>query len=75
MTENNARAEVVLYWWDKGTESLTAARRELTAGANEFAINRVYYALFYAVSALLLEKGLGRCLRQWICCKSSVTYF
>ena len=30
MTENNARAEVVLYWWEKGMESLTAARRELT---------------------------------------------
>ncbi len=57
MTENNARAEVVLYWWEKGMESLIAARRELTAGANEFAINRAYYALFYAVSALLLENG------------------
>lgn len=29
----------------------------MTANAYSFAINRAYYALFYAVSALLLEQG------------------
>ena len=57
MTEKAARAEVIRYWWDKAQESLEAARRELAAGAYSFAINRAYYALFYAVSALLLEEG------------------
>jgi len=37
--------------------SLQAARRELAASACAFAINRAYYALFYAVSALLLQEG------------------
>ena len=34
-----------------------AARRDLAAEAFSFAINRAYYAVFYAVSALLLEEG------------------
>ncbi len=57
MSEENTKAEAVRYWWDKALESLAAARRELAADAYAFAINRAYYALFYAVSALLLEEG------------------
>lgn len=57
MSEEGAKAEAVRYWWDKALESLAAAHRELGAGAYAFAINRAYYALFYAVSALLLEEG------------------
>lgn len=57
MSEKDRKAEVVRYWWDKALESLKAAHRELAAGAHAFSINRAYYALFYAVSALLLEEG------------------
>ena len=57
MSEKEARAEAVRYWWDKARESLQAARREFAADAYSFAMNRAYYALFYAVSALLLEEG------------------
>ena len=57
MSEEGAKAEAVRYWWDKACESLAAAHRELDAGDYAFAINRAYYALFYAVSALLLEEG------------------
>jgi uncharacterized protein (UPF0332 family) len=57
VSEKNPKAEAVRYWWDKAFESLNAARRELAAGAYGFAVNRAYYALFYAVSALLLEEG------------------
>lgn len=57
MTEKATKVEVIRYWWDKAQESLEAARREFAAGAYSFAINRAYYALFYAVSALLLEEG------------------
>jgi uncharacterized protein (UPF0332 family) len=57
VTSAGSQAAVVRYWWDKAQESLRAARRELTADAYTFAINRAYYALFYAVSALLLEEG------------------
>lgn len=37
--------------------SLEAAQREREAGDLHFAINRAYYAAFYAVSAALLERG------------------
>lgn len=57
MSEESSKAAAVRYWWDKALESLTAARRELAADAYTFAINRAYYALFYAVSALLLDEG------------------
>src|SRR5262245_4973905 len=57
MNEEDAKAEAVRYWWDKALESLAAAHRELDAGDYAFAINRAYYALFYAVSALFLEEG------------------
>src|SRR5262245_60829774 len=57
MSTDGTPAEAVLYWWNKALESLKAARRELAAQGYTFAINRAYYALFYAVSALLLEEG------------------
>ncbi|MSS70094.1 MAG: HEPN domain-containing protein [Candidatus Latescibacteria bacterium] len=57
MSERNSKEEAVRYWWDKAFESLNAARRELAADAFGFAINRAYYALFYAVSALLIEES------------------
>ena len=51
------REEAIRYWWSKAEESLASARRELEAGSNSFAINRLYYAAFYAVSAALLARG------------------
>jgi uncharacterized protein (UPF0332 family) len=57
VTSEGSQAAVVRYWWNKAHDSLRAARRELAADAYTFAINRAYYALFYAVSALLLEEG------------------
>ncbi len=47
---------VVSYWWEKADDSLLSAERELDAGALVFSINRLYYALYYAVSAVLLRK-------------------
>lgn len=57
MSAEGSTAEAVRYWWNKAHESLQSAHRELAAHAYTFAINRAYYALFYAVSALLLEQG------------------
>jgi uncharacterized protein (UPF0332 family) len=57
VTEKATKAEVICYWWDQARESLEAARREFAAGSYGFAVNRAYYALFYAASALLLEEG------------------
>ncbi|MDP2606555.1 MAG: HEPN domain-containing protein [Deltaproteobacteria bacterium] len=55
--KKDAKAEAIRYWWDKAAQSLDAARRDLAAKSLSFAVNRAYYALFYAVSALLLEEG------------------
>ena len=52
------RREVVRYRWSKAQGSLACARRELEAGACDFAVNRLYYAVFYGVSAALLEREL-----------------
>ncbi|MBI4553926.1 MAG: HEPN domain-containing protein [Candidatus Latescibacteria bacterium] len=44
------------YWWAQAHASLASARRELEAGVPTFAINRLYYAAFYGVSAALLDR-------------------
>lgn len=44
------------YWWEKAEASLGAAQRDSIAGDLNFAMSRVYYAAFYAVSALLLDR-------------------
>lgn len=59
MNTEEQRAEVVRYWWFKAEDSLASARRELEAQAYDFAVNRLYYAAFYAVSAALLERQLS----------------
>jgi uncharacterized protein (UPF0332 family) len=59
MNLDERRAEVIRYWWDKSRSSLESARRELEAGAYSFAINRLYYAVFYGVSAALLERRMS----------------
>jgi uncharacterized protein len=56
VSAHQRRTEVIRYWWSKSEESLLSAEREIEAGSLEFAINRIYYAVFYAVSAALLEQ-------------------
>ncbi|GEM_PF-4642615 len=57
MTAEYPKAEVVRYWWTKAEESLRAARRELGAGDCALAVNRAYYALFYARKRPALRRG------------------
>ena len=59
MNQAAPRAEVVRYWWSLAVESLSSARREYEAFALIFAVNRLYYAAFYGVSAVLLERQLS----------------
>jgi len=59
MSSQEERIKVVRYWWSKAEESLASARREFDAGAYPFAVNRLYYAAFYGVSAALLERELS----------------
>ena len=56
MTAQNGRSDMVRYWWSKALDSLASARRETEAGSYSFAMNRLYYAAFYAVSAALFER-------------------
>ena len=56
MSPEEYREDVIRYWWSKAEESLRSAERELDAGSLGFALNRIYYAAFYAVSAALLER-------------------
>jgi uncharacterized protein len=50
---------MVRYWWGKAEDSLASASRELEAGSLSFAMNRLYYAVFYGVCAGLMEHGLS----------------
>ena len=57
MSDEAARAGVVRYWWSRAEESLASARREFQAESYMIAVNRIYYAAFYAACAALLERG------------------
>lgn len=57
MNEKEAVRDVVCYWLEKASESLAAASDEMEAGRITFSVNRIYYACFYVVSALLLQEG------------------
>ena len=57
MNNEDSKAQLIEYWWSKAEECLASAERELLAGSSTFAVNRLYYAAFYAVSAVLLYRG------------------
>lgn len=57
MNDEKQHTELVNYWWSKAEESLSSARRELEADSYGFAVNRLYFTLFYAASAALLKQG------------------
>lgn len=57
MTHDEARLEIIDYWLKKADEALESARSESLAGRLGFAVNRAYYACFYAASAVLLQMG------------------
>ena len=47
---------MVRYWWSKALECLASARRECNAGSYSCTMNRLYYAVFYGVCAVLFER-------------------
>lgn len=57
MTEKEAAEQTIVFWISSAQEALESARSELAAGRRRFAINRAYYACFYAASAVLLQQG------------------
>lgn len=56
MNEEKSLKEAVSYWIGKGMDSLDAAEDEFRADRLSFSVNRIYYACFYAVSAVLLQE-------------------
>ena len=58
MTRNEATEQAVRYWLEKARECLVSAEAEARSGRFSFAVNRCYYAAFYAASAALLARGL-----------------
>lgn len=57
MNESQAHKIFIKIWMDKAVEALASAELELKEGHANFAVNRLYYACFYAVTALLLRDG------------------
>ena len=59
MSKDAATRESVQHWWEMAEEALQSARLEYEAELLHGAINRAYYAVFYAATALLIERGLS----------------
>jgi uncharacterized protein (UPF0332 family) len=57
MNESEAQEKLIELWLEKAGEALASAELELNAGHTNFAVNRLYYACFYVVTALLLRDG------------------
>jgi len=57
MTGRKTREEVIAYWMNQASEALASARSEQKAGRCVFAVNRAYYACFYAASSVLMDMG------------------
>jgi len=57
MTEQDAKKELIFLWIEKAQDAVSSAGLELDGGHVNFAVNRLYYACFYAVTALLLTQG------------------
>ncbi len=56
---NKEQADQILIdlWLEKASDALASAKLEHAEGHLAFAVNRLYYACFYAVTALLLTSG------------------
>jgi uncharacterized protein (UPF0332 family) len=59
MSDDIARQEIRLYM-EHAQEMLDVAALNLSEGYPDSAVNRAYYAIFYAANALLVTEGLSR---------------
>ncbi len=55
MTERDGKEALIAIWLEKSDDSIKSAKIELKEGHTVFALNRIYYACFYATTALLLK--------------------
>jgi hypothetical protein len=49
--------KAVAHFWKMALESLSSAKREFEERAFHTVANRIYYAAFYSVTAMMLERG------------------
>ncbi len=56
---NDSKSELVNYRLQRAYEALEDARILANASRWNLCVNRLYYACFYAVSALLIQNGLS----------------
>ena len=57
MNEAEYKAQLAGYWLEKAYESVASAESETEALRFGFAVNRLYYAVFYAITAILALEG------------------
>lgn len=57
MNQEQANRILIKLWLEKADDALASARLESSQGHLGFAVNRLYYSCFYAVTALLLTSG------------------
>ncbi len=57
MTRAEATEKAVRYWLERARDCVASASDEARSKRLAFAINRCYYAAFYAASAVLLARG------------------
>jgi uncharacterized protein (UPF0332 family) len=66
--------ELIAYRLNKAKETLKDAKILFEAGSLFSAVNRLYYAMFYSVTALLLKKGVSSPKHSGIMALFNVNY-
>ena len=56
-TDKAHKDELIRYWMEKAHESMEAAQSEYDSGRYSTAVRNLYYACFYALTAVLLNEG------------------
>ncbi|NVM01277.1 MAG: HEPN domain-containing protein [Candidatus Helarchaeota archaeon] len=56
---NQERKTIIKYRLERAEETIKDAESLLNEGSLFSAVNRIYYAMFYSINALLLLKGLS----------------
>lgn len=55
--DTDHRTAIIEYWMEKARESMESAQSEFEARRNSTAVRNLYYACFYALTAVLLKNG------------------
>jgi uncharacterized protein (UPF0332 family) len=51
------KSAIINHWIEKARESMETAKSEFNSGRNTTAVRNLYYACFYALTAVLLKEG------------------